>query len=303
MRGLAAVGLVIALVAPGAAIAQEDAPPPQEAPPRFDEAEWLWDAPRERWVRPEDVRQFRTERGQPLTGGRARAGDPVHPPAAAQPHQDLTLSGALATAPRSRVVLRGRIEELRPVRLAPQAGRAGLEEHLLAHLRFEDGTTVLLDLGPRPALADLRLATGDVITVRAVPGEIDGRPVLMAEAIRARGERREVDWSAAWTPPEPPPPEPDLARGAGTLFVLRGRLGPAQAVEVAGVRQQVVALTLDDGRQVRVALGPGGALPPGLAPGERVAVRGRWGRLDDQQVLEAEALRREGEWAPVRRGS
>ncbi|MCO5169396.1 MAG: hypothetical protein M9894_23885 [Planctomycetes bacterium] len=297
-------GLVVALAAPGARAQEGDAqPPPREAPPGFEEAEWLWDAPRERWVRPEDVRRFRTERGQALPGERARPGDPTHPPAAAQPHQDLTLTGALATAPRSRVVLRGRLEALRPLRLAPQPGRAGYEEHLLATLRFEDGSTAPLDLGPRPAIGDLPLAVGDVVTVRAVPGEVDGRPVLMAEAIRTRGERREVDWSAAWTPPEPPPPEPDLAQGAGTQFVLRGRLGAPRTVEVAGARQPAVPLTLDDGREVMVTLGPGGALPQGLAPGERVAVRGRWARLDgERQVLEAEALRREGEWAPVRRG-
>lgn len=299
----------LTLVSCQAALAQEE---PRD---RALAGEWVWDAPRERWVRLGEVRRFVSEAGAPRGGFR---GDRGEPPAAARPQQDLTLPGGLA-APRGSVVLRGTLDALREVTLAPQVGRASPAEHTLGRIRFEDGRTVVVNLGPSPALSELRLAAGQPIVVRAVPGDVDGETLLLAQRLRVGGQALEVDWAAAWGPPPAAPaqapaitrpaPAPtdllraplavDLSRGAGSQLVVRGEVSAAEELELSGQRRRAVELRLEGGRRVLVVLGPtrgADAQEPGLAPGDAVAVRGRWARFGERQALVAEALRTHGGW-------
>lgn len=303
-RFVHAVGVLLALSAP--VHAQSDARSDARSDTRSEAArdraqeepvaEWIWDAPRERWVALRDVRRFVTAEGEPALGA-GFAGQASEQPAAALPRQDLTVAGV---SPRGRIVLRGRLAALRVVKLAPGVGRGPAQEHALGLISFEDGHAELVDLGPTDALEGAPLEVGRRIVVRAVPGSIDGQPALMAESLQAGGKRWEVDWAAAWgLAPRPAGsiasiaagPPADLSSGAGSQQVVRGRLSSAQELEVDGQRRRAAEVTCDDGRRVLVVLGPGATLEAlGVRPGDRVVVRGRWARVGGRQALTVESL-------------
>jgi hypothetical protein len=277
------VGVILALGAPTAA---QD--------PR---AEWIWDAPNERWVQPGEVRRF-VSSGDRAALEAGFAGEASERPAAAGVEQDLTLPGGLA-APRGRIVLRGALSALRVVEVAPDVGRGPGQQHTLGLITFEDGRAVLVDLGPSTGLQGLPLTVGERIVVRAVEGRIDGRPVLMAERLSVAGGRREVDWAAGWRaeaePPaeaasaprraaEAPAPAPDLSRGAGSQMLFRGRVAAVSDLD----GRPAAELETEDGRRVVVLIERAGA----LAAGDEVVVRGRWARVGDRRVVAAEALER-----------
>lgn len=284
MRFASVLGVLLVVGAPS--LAQDPA------------AEWIWDAPNERWVRLADVRRFvSTDAGSALGAG--FAGQASERPAAALVEQDVTVAAGTAAA-RPRVVLNGRLAGLRTVQLAPDVGRGPAQEHTLALISFADGRTALVDLGPTEGLGGVPLVVGAPIVVRAVQGQIDGRPVLMVETLQAHGARREVDWAAGWraevtsaTPGEAPPaPAPDLSSGAGSQMVVRGRIAGVSEQELGGQRRRTAEVTTDDGRRVTILLGPEASGTP-LQPGARVIVRGRWARLGGQRALTVDGLSRE----------
>src|SRR5690606_21452876 len=100
--------------------------------------------PRERWVVPDDARRFVTaDGGGTLPAGFSRR---TPGPGAARPEQDVTAPWGREATPRGRVVLRGRLEALRVVSLAPGVGRGPTQDHTLGLVAFEDGRAVLVDL-------------------------------------------------------------------------------------------------------------------------------------------------------------
>lgn len=81
--------------------------------------------------------------------------------------------------------------------------RAELEgeprEHVLAKVRTLAGQQVVIDLGPRQALTDLRLETGDRIAVQAIQGRINEQPVLVALQVAEVETIRQLQRRAAGT--------------------------------------------------------------------------------------------------------
>ena len=203
-----------------------------------------------------------------------------------QQGQQQQQQGQQRRAHQDRVV-RGEIADLRHFELEGHP-----EKHTLVKIRFQDGRTQIVDLGPRDDLSDLDLTKGDRITVRAHEGRVLGHDVLIGDRLAVDGESLRIRHHRGPGDHEPEADRrsgPQQRRTSPSGQRYRYETAPGQARQPRTVRGTVDAysfvtgaddqqrslllLTLDDGKTIEMLL-PADAEPLRIGSGDEVLLRG-----------------------------
>ena len=83
-----------------------------------------------------------------------------------------------SSSPSHRHVISGKLLETREFTLKGQSGK-----HVLARVETPQGRQILVNLGKREGLQDVKLSNGEMIAATGVFARINGRPVLFADHI------------------------------------------------------------------------------------------------------------------------
>lgn len=183
---------------------------------------------------------------------------------------------------------RGEIQGFRHLHLTSANG--GRTEHTLVKVSLANGTSAVVDLGPKANLSGLDLNQGDWIWIEATRGRIDERPVLMAQQLEVNGETHTIVRTRA-------------AQEDPGQVTVRGILRDYQEVNLDSAKkdQTFVRIRLQDGRSVIVNLGPefeerfGMTVQGSDRRGDWVMIQGRPETVDGRRVIFADEIFIEGD--------
>ena len=138
--------------------------------------------------------------------------------------------------------IRGKIQSVRPVRLT-NSERA-TAEHTILNLEFQDGRSVLVNLGPKKEPQGHNLKEGDSVVISGSPGKIQNRRVFIARDVK-------VDQGSAKTSRKP---NTDIA----TTVQVRGIVEDYQRVFLypGGQSKPLLRVRFENGRTALIDLGP-----------------------------------------------
>lgn len=172
----------------------------------------------------------------------------------------------------------------------------GGREHTLMKVTLEDGQSFIVDLGPQADPAELGLEQDDQVTIKGRWDEVEGRRVLRAQMIKvAPGQQQQAQ--------QQPAQQQETRQGRAAAGDRPGEqriAGTVAKVEQADIQGQgdrdVLRIELEEGEQVLVALEPGlAAKDLDLQEQDRIVIRGRSERIQDQDVIVADQIVVEGE--------
>ncbi len=192
------------------------------------------------------------------------------------------------------VQLQGKVDDWTRVQL-----RGHRDAHTLLRIELDDGNEATVNLGPNASLSRLGLKEDAQIAVMGPMGAINDRDVVMAQRVRV-GDRtiRMTNWS------------PDHRAQRDRSAELRGELTGWSRVSLDGHRDShtLVKMKLEDDREAIVNLGPNVSVSKlDLSKGDRVAVYGPVGSVNDRDVVMAQRVRvgdrtiRMDNWSPESR--
>lgn len=95
----------------------------------------------------------------------------------AQPPQQ-GQTGSQRQSPESNALYFGQLTDLRDVKL-----KGIPDNHRLGKLHLRNGQTVIIDLGTKDALGDVKLEKGEMIAVTGSMGQISGKQVIFADTV------------------------------------------------------------------------------------------------------------------------
>ncbi len=124
------------------------------------------------------IREGRLDVGRYSELEGAQAGREAGTLPAGAPRPDAPGSRLDAAAAATNLVAVGEVLEVRDVRI-----KGAEQQHALAKLRLDSGKTLVVDLGKREGLRDVKLAPRDRIGVIGSMGRINGKPVLVADMV------------------------------------------------------------------------------------------------------------------------
>lgn len=185
-----------------------------------------------------------------------------------------------------RVRLRGTIVELRQMRSSefdrPQ---------VLAFIETNRGVHRVV-LGPVDEIRGVDIQPGDTLTVSGTTRTISGRTNIVAD----RFESQYVRYGSRMAPTEG-----YVARPQNRWHY--GEVRDDDNEDINGVRHKLARVKLDTGETVKVDLGPSDAIPDiDLDSGDRIAVFGRWGQIEDDTGIIAQEFQWQGRAFVLRGG-
>lgn len=203
--------------------------------------------------------------------------------------------------------IRGRIQSLRNTYLRNSEGLR--QRHTLARIQLESGRVVTADLGPKRALDELDLETGDRITLQGHRGTIDGNPTFFADQVRSGGEVVDVNrnpinegqgaFGGTQFGQSSGAENPSGSRGGsfreqGNHFTLKGKVTGFQVINLESGQRQVsmLSLRLANGQTVLIDAGsnPGQLDLKDLQLRDRVVIQGHTRDVDGREVLVADKV-------------
>lgn len=165
--------------------------------------------------------------------------------------------------------------ELRNVRSMQFTGVEGKEK--LAHLVTDQGQTERVALGPEQQLERLDLEDGARVSIAGYRGEINDRPVIVAEQVAAGGDTVRINRQR---------PSEALRRFHGQVLQTR-----TTRLRDHDERFVIANVRLDDGPTMQVILGPQSKVRRlDLQEGDEIALLAQQARLNRQAALLAQQI-------------
>jgi hypothetical protein len=164
--------------------------------------------------------------------------------------------------------VQGTIERMKTI--TPPGSR---EKWVVAMVKGPTGPSYLVNLGPRDKLAGLHLAEGKLVLARGPACSIDGRTVILAERVEAKGRTVRI------SPAERVRPE---------AVQVHGRVQAVKAVQLPGMKHRLLMAQMvsDQGREFFVNFGPApDAKKLDLGRGDQMTVKGQEVNLHGERFL------------------
>lgn len=215
---------------------------------------------------------------------------------------------------------RGEITDLTTVRF-PQDGK----RHVIARVELDNGRRAVVHLGPEDHLQNVNIEAGERITFSGRPGQINNRPVILADRLEAGGETVYIQSSGvgqvqdfgqrqAYGQPQDFRQTQDFGQmqdfGQGQNFgqpqslrQVRGQIQDVRTLRLDGAEQPhtLARVELDSGSTVVVDLGPQQDLRGlDLTRGDQIQALVRPATINNRPVLKAHELRANNETIRVR---
>jgi len=227
-----------------------------------------------------------------------RAGQPTPPQDKSGKTQDKSAKSQDQAAGLS---VSGKIESTEEVKL-----RNSNDKALLATIKTDDGKRLLVDLGGKKNLKDLKIVEGTPITAQGQILQFGMVEVLLASRVTANDHTATIKRSLiAATPPAQP--APGEGRGYSLISHFREVSGSIEAIKKVKLRNSdvenlVVSLKTEKGRKIVVDLGPANDLKDfDFKKGDHVIARGSNFEVQGKRVLLAGELQSDGETVTIDR--
>jgi hypothetical protein len=187
--------------------------------------------------------------------------------------------------------IQGTVQGFRHVFLRPSEGQR--EQHSLVKVQLQNGRTLVVDLGPRQKLDDVKLRKGQRITVQGRTGRIDGRPVFFAEQLKVGDQTLRIARASSLSGSSAQASSSSGGQQSGQ-FTVRGKVAGYQVVTLHSGQQQVsiLNLALEDGRSVLIDAGTKRAELnlKELDLRDQAIIKGHTKNVQGRQVLVADSI-------------
>lgn len=215
--------------------------------------------------------------------------------------QHVEANGKSQDIKRDRRKFKGEIADTKTVQT-----RDG-QKHTMLILSGNNGKKRLIDLGPKDGL-DVQFENGDQVTVQGAPAKLQDRHLVLAESVTINGETTEIDRrgqnenESRTTTAQASTSNRNNDRGKNqrSQSVRReksvtGEIVDTREATVRGKRRQMARIETDNGDEIVLDLGPAKKIRTQLDKGDQVTARGIAVRANDQRILIARELKRDGE--------
>lgn len=169
--------------------------------------------------------------------------------------------------------IQGSIKEMKTISLSKMD-----EDHVIARIRTQNGQVAKVDLGPERKISDLNLQKGDQVTVHGITGSVNQKPVLMAHAVEAKGQRVSVKR----------PQDLNLKSYSGQIIKTK-----KTSIRKGTPTVLMARIRMDDGNTAMVNMGPEKELRNRLdiREGKRFSMLARPAKINGRNALVAEFVK------------
>jgi len=169
--------------------------------------------------------------------------------------------------------IQGSIKEMKTISLSKMD-----EDHVIARIRTQNGQVAKVDLGPERKISDLNLQKGDQVTVHGITGSVNQKPVLMAHAVEAKGQRVSVKR----------PQDLNLKSYSGQIIKTK-----KTSIRKGTPTVLMARIRMDDGNTAMVNMGPEKELRNRLdiREGKRFSMLARPVKINGRNALVAEFVK------------
>lgn len=196
-------------------------------------------------------------------------------------------AGTISEGRNVQQTVTGKIQSIRPIRLTNSEGATA--EHTILNLQFQDGRSVLVNLGPQVDPDERNLKSGSTVVMSGSTGKIQNRRVLFAREVKVN-QKIPADSESA---------NADLSPTAQ----IRGVVEDYQRLFLypSGQSKPLLRVRFEDGRTALIDLGPETSwFDLDLEEDATIAVHGWPEMIDRQRVIRAKTISVNGDTMVLR---